>query len=65
MTNKSEVSSSPSHIPTDETTISPTYASSNKAHLRLPTSVRPEHYDVRLQTYIGPKDFYFDGNVSI
>jgi hypothetical protein len=65
LTNKSKIRSSSSPIPTDETEISPTYASSNKSYVRLPTSVIPEHYDVELQPYIGPLDFYFDGNVSI
>lgn len=66
VTNQSEIKSSKSsHIPTDETSIAPTYASTNKSYVRLPTSVIPEHYDVQLQPYIGPQLFYFDGNVSI
>ncbi|CAG2117328.1 unnamed protein product [Medioppia subpectinata] len=45
--------------------VSPLYASTDHLYVRLPTSIVPNHYDVQLHTYIGPKDFYFDGNVTI
>ena len=51
--------------PLDTTKVSPLNASVNHTYVRLPTSIVPIHYDVQLQTYIGPQDFYFNGNVSI
>ncbi|XP_054161981.1 aminopeptidase N-like [Oppia nitens] len=50
---------------TDQTKVASLYASTNRQSVRLPKSIVPTHYEVQLQTYIGPQDFYFDGNVTI
>ncbi|CAL1530306.1 unnamed protein product [Lymnaea stagnalis] len=62
----------PTNLPqstlTTPTSVPLTTSESSTSDLRLPTSVKPAHYDIELQLYMNgsdPKDFRFKGHVKI